>query len=56
MSNHEDCLILVLTVQVTALCAWLGEQADAEPSAIFCTLWQFATTFDHAQRQFKEIG
>ena len=38
--------------QVTALCGWFGERADADPAAVFSTLWSFALSFDQTSRRF----
>ncbi len=39
-------------MQVTAVCAWLGEPADAESAGVVLNLWQFVQSFDRVQRRF----
>lgn len=51
--SHADRMFRACLLQVTALCVWLGEPANADPSAVLSTLWHFAISFDQAQRQFK---
>ena len=44
-----ECMRLI--VQVTAVCAWLGEPSDTDPAGVILNLWQFVHSFDRVQRR-----